>query len=89
MTPREIEALSAADLAAELGEERGGPHDLLTQVRDVTAHAVALYPAEALEAPENLAHDIASGTDWGASDYWQTAYDLALILLRAYTPEDP
>jgi hypothetical protein len=91
MTPREMEALTVAELVSELATERGEqawPYGLLTHVRDVTAHAAALYPIDALEAPESLAHDIASGTDWGQENYWQPAYDLAKVLLRAYTPEE-
>jgi hypothetical protein len=94
MTPQEMEAMTADELAAELLRPRtlSGQGQFLTEVRDATAHAARLYPTDAAEAPKSLAHDIASGTDWGHGEghewHWELAYELSYILLQAFTPEE-
>jgi len=89
VTPQEIEALTAADLAAELGWGAYPRIDIarfIEAVRDAVVRAVAQSPADVLEVPERVAQDIAmtAGNRWRGD-----AERLALILLRAYTPEDP
>jgi hypothetical protein len=89
MTPHEMEALTAADLAAELGwsprltSTRGY---VLKAVRDAVVKAVTESPTDALEIPEKVAQGIAMT---GGNHWRDHAERLALILLRAYTPEDP
>lgn len=95
MTPVEIEALTADDLGAEMGN-MALPYvapAFLLGVAGAVAHAARTWPEEAAENPHGLAHDIASGTDWGGSKggeewHWQRAYALSKILLDSYTPEE-
>lgn len=88
MTPHEIEAMTPHQLALELEWVPGNqlPANMavaLFACRDMAVKAMREAPQDVLEVPERIAAEIAS-TLW-----FREAYTLALILLRAYTPEEP
>lgn len=94
MTPTEIEAMTPAELALELDWD---PRILTTlthrkhlvvTVRDAVAESMRRFPDDVIEHTEGMAAVIAMR--WPpTTENARIAERLALILLRAYTPEEP
>lgn len=94
MTPHEIEAMTPAELAVELGWKPRilttltHREKLIVTVRDAVVADVRQYPHDVVENAEGMAALISMR--WPpTTENARIAERLALILLRAYTPEEP